>query len=416
MAIQYESGGGKSQPQKSTYPVGSWDWIQEQQRKAFQEKIKKEQEAAIKSSSPQNAQPAQSEDIPIWINPDEYDPRTGSLDSSKNNKPVTGGTRQYKWVSPWMNPDEVDPYTGGLQESGSRNLVDPSAEIVGQINEAIRNDDRKALQTSLWRYSNLGPSYAAAMDYNDRFQLRLVNGETHVIDRDNKAEEGFDNAADAIKYIYNNKTGMYTYTNRYGNTVTKEWTISNDEFLDKDALTQQQITDIMNSKNPGLVERGFDIAVYEYAQRKGINPKVILATLAQEQSWCKKGKYKSAFGVGPGGNPIDFAEGELGGLADSVNIFLRWFSYAQELEAEGALEPMHINYDRSPYPETRAKYENVQEWQKNNPRDFEFMEKGQYVIPVNAAMYAKLKYTPWVDFPPQSSHPLDLWHDIFRSF
>jgi hypothetical protein len=43
------------------------------------------------------------------------------------------------------------------------------------------------------------------------------------------------------------------------------------------------------------------------------------------------------------------------------------------------------------------------------------MEKGQYVLPANAAMYAKLRYTPWIDFPPQSSHPLDDWHNMFKA-
>lgn len=187
--------------------------------------------------------------------------------------------------------------------------------------------------------------------------------------------------------------------------------------MDSKSLTQQQITDIMNSKNPGLVEQGFDKAVYEYAQRKGINPKVILATLAQEQGWCRNGNYKSAFGVGPGGNPIDFADGDMGGISISVNTFLKWFKHGQELQKEGKLAPMFINHDPSPYPETKAVFgENTQDWQNKHPNDVNFMEKGQYVTPVNAAMYAKLKYTPWVDFPPQGSHPLDQWHDIFRSF
>jgi len=55
-------------------------------------------------------------------------------------------------------------------------------------------------------------------------------------------------------------------------------------------------------------------------------------------------------------------------------------------------------------------------WQKENSDYVKYMEIGQYIVPVNNAMYAKLKYTPWVDFPPQESHPLDDWHDIFRSF
>lgn len=156
----------------------------------------------IKELSP--APIPQKKDAPPHINPDEYDPQTGGIDTARNNTPASEETQRKSPVSTWRNPDEVDPYTGGIQESGTRNLVDPSVEIVGQINEAIRNDDRTTLQTNLWRYSNLGPGYAAAMDFNDRFQLRLVNGETHVIDKDNETEEEFNNAADALRYIDQN--------------------------------------------------------------------------------------------------------------------------------------------------------------------------------------------------------------------
>lgn len=182
-------------------------------------------------------------------------------------------------------------------------------------------------------------------------------------------------------------------------------------------MTQEQITAICNKNNPGLVERGFDKAIYEFAKNKGINPKVLLATLAQEQGWCRSGNYKSAFGVGPGGNPLDFADGDKGGMAISVNTFLKWFNKGVELEKSGKLGAMFVNQDASPYPETKAVFESkTKEWQNNHPTDVAFMEKGQYVTPVNAAMYAKLKYTPWVDFPAQGSHPLDDWYNIFRSF
>ena len=212
-------------------------------------------------------------------------------------------------------------------------------------------------------------------------------------------------------------TVTYTYVDRYGNTATKDWTISDDEFLDSNSLTQEQITAICNKNNPGLVERGFDKAIYEFAQNKGINPKVLLATLAQEQGWCRSGNYKSAFGVGPGGNPLDFADGDKGGMATSVNTFLKLYNTGLELEKNGKLGAMFVNQDVSPYPETKAVFgSKTKEWQNNHPTDVRFMENGQYVIPVNAAMYAKLKYTPWVDFPAQGSHPLEDWQNIFRSF
>lgn len=44
------------------------------------------------------------------------------------------------------------------------------------------------------------------------------------------------------------------------------------------------------------------------------------------------------------------------------------------------------------------------------------MNKGVTVVHVNAVMYAKLKYMPWTDFPPQKSHPLKTWYNIYLSF
>lgn len=189
-------------------------------------------------------------------------------------------------------------------------------------------------------------------------------------------------------------------------------------------MSQADITRICNEKNPGLVERGFDKAIYEYAQKKGINPKVILATLAQEQNWCKNGKYDKAFGVGPGGNPSSFAENEKGGIAKTVSTYLRHFNNGLEQERNGGLKVMHVNQDykvNGVWQETDAAARQEYgisgaEWMKKNPQYGEYLKKGIDITPVNAVMYAKLMYTPWVDFPVQKSHPLQEWHDLFRSF
>ncbi len=82
------------------------------------------------------------------------------------------------------------------------------------------------------------------------------------------------------------------------------------------------------------------------------NPKVILATLGQEQGWCKSGNFKSAFGVGEGGNPLDFADGDAGGLSIAGATFIKWFNLQ-------SLEPMLVNQDKSPYKETRAVYHSL---------------------------------------------------------
>ncbi|HWP97452.1 MAG TPA: hypothetical protein VN426_11450 [Syntrophomonadaceae bacterium] len=212
----------------------------------------------------------------------------------------------------------------------------------------------------------------------------------------------------------------FSYLDKNGNKITNQWTISDDEFVNSKSLTQDQITAICQEHNPGLVKRGFDKAIYQFAQDKGINPKVLLATLAQEQSWCKSkndsdGPYQRAFGVGPGGDPISFVDSKKG-MAASVNTYMRLFEEGKKLEDKGALGPILVNRDGPPYKETTAVFgDRTSQWQNSNPGYVKYMEKGQEITPVNAVMYAKLHYTPWIDFPPQQSHPLDDWQNHYNS-
>lgn len=215
-----------------------------------------------------------------------------------------------------------------------------------------------------------------------------------------------------------NFDGEYEYENKDGGISVEKWMITDDEFLDKDSLTQEQVTKICNGKNPELAKRGFDVGIFRFSQREGINPKVILATLASEQGWCKNGHYDKAFGVGPGGNPQSF--GSDGGMPKAVKTYLKHFNVARDILAKyGQLPKMLINHDpkKLKYPESKAVFgSGLADWQREHPKYVEYMEKGIKLQPLNAAMYAKLKYTPWTDFPPQGSHSLATWHKFFRSF
>lgn len=58
---------------------------------------------------------------------------------------------------------------------------------------------------------------------------------------------------------------------------------------------------------------------------------------------------------------------------------------------------------------------NFDTWQSENSKYVQYMEAGQDIECVNAAMYARLRYTPWLDFPPSMSHPLETWLNIYNS-
>lgn len=114
--------------------------------------------------------------------------------------------------------------------------------------------------------------------------------------------------------------------------------------------------------------------------------------MAQEQGWCKNGKYEKAFGVGEGGNPIDFAEGSKGGLGLAIDTFLKLYKEGLAKENGEGLPALLVNHDPSPYKETKAVFgSDTAQWQANNPKYVPYMEKGQNIVPVNSAMYAKLR-------------------------
>ncbi len=209
----------------------------------------------------------------------------------------------------------------------------------------------------------------------------------------------------------------YTYINREGEMISNIWNITDEEFINPDALTLEEITAIIAANNKDLLEIGLNVAIYEICHQKGLNPKVILATLGQEQRWGKDGNWDKLFGVGPGGNPNSFNIEDFGGLEDAVDTFLRHYYDGKEKEAQGELSTMHINQDKEPYHETTSVLgSGTSEWQADYARYARYMENGVDIQPVNAAMYSRLKYTPWVDFPPQNSTPLDTWLKLYNSF
>ncbi len=205
---------------------------------------------------------------------------------------------------------------------------------------------------------------------------------------------------------------VFQYIDKDGNLVEAIWNISDAEFIDCNALTLEEIEKICNSHNPELVTRGFAEGIYNYCISFQLNPKVMLATLGQEQGWCKNGNYEKAFGVGAGGNPRNFSDSNEG-IAGSCNVFIK--KYNEGLSSSLVLSG--INKDSGPnYPETKAVWgEDMAQWQNEHSKYVEYMENGQDITCVNAAMYAKLCYTPWVDFPPQNSHPLEDWLKIYNS-
>jgi YD repeat-containing protein len=165
--------------------------------------------------------------------------------------------------------------------------------------------------------------------------------------------------------------------------------ISDAEFTDTGSLSLIQIREIIGTHNPNLLKDKYnaDITLYKAAQEYKINPKVLLATLQQEQTWGLNGREDKIMGIGPEGRPQKM--GARDAISEAARIYRRWFEVG------------------------------VKNLQKINPEALKLNDiKGTSFdyIPRTGGEYSKFKYTPWTYNKDQRSRPYDQWVTAFRSF
>jgi len=201
----------------------------------------------------------------------------------------------------------------------------------------------------------------------------------------------------------------YSFINRDEELKVFDWLISDTEFVNADSLTKEDITLLCQYKNPDLVTNHFDNYIYEECQLKKLNPKVLLATLKWEQNWGKL-SLKRAFGVGPEGNPGNFTPKES--VVKATDCFINAFMSARTMiNNNNMVDEIKINADPTGVSITNPSEREM--FKKTNPKYWEFMKNGIVFRPINAAMYAKLRYTPWLDFPYHKTYSLDNWHNTY---
>lgn len=160
--------------------------------------------------------------------------------------------------------------------------------------------------------------------------------------------------------------------------------ISDDEFTDKNSLSKEQIKTIIMTKNPELVnEDKAHESVYNAAQKYGINPKALLASMQQEQNWGRNGRKNKIMGIGSEGNPQDLPINAS--IEKAGAIYRKWFDAGSKSLEMSTSNTLLIN-------------------------------QGFNYKPRTAAEYSRLKYTPWTYYSPQKSRPYDQWVTSFRSF
>lgn len=185
-----------------------------------------------------------------------------------------------------------------------------------------------------------------------------------------------------------------------------ETPISDQDFEDCNALSQEEITKIIKANNPVLVDTyKADVLLFNAAQNYKLNPKVLLATMQLEQGWGKNGRYNKLMGVGPGGTPTSM------GVEESINISAR--TYRKHFDdGKKKITVVDINHD----PKSKEAGAVGSSAAPVTEEEVKAMKAGYKYMPRTASEYARLHYTPWTYFPPQRSRPYDTWVKTFRRF
>ena len=186
------TGGGNTS--KNPYTPGSWDWIQYQNKLAFQDRLK-EQQKAKKGSSPEpqerqlRPQPGPPPNTPA------PEPSPAPAPSPVPGPSPTPSPSPVPGVSPTPSP------TPETKESGARNSVSNAPNTIADFKEALKNNNIKTMRTKAKEFFEEDPKFAANVHYNNQYDLILMDDQFHVLEKGKGIVESYDVLDDALKYV-----------------------------------------------------------------------------------------------------------------------------------------------------------------------------------------------------------------------
>ena len=185
-----ESGGGNKE--KNPYTPGSLNWIQYQNKLAFQDRLKAQQKAK-KESSPK----------PQGINPQPGPPpNTPAPVPSPTPAPTPEpGPSPTPSPSPVPGPSPTPSPIPEPKESGVRNSVSKAPDTIADFKEALKNDDIQTMHAKAKEFFEEDPKFAGFVPYNNQYDLILMDDQFHVIERGKGIVESYDVLDDALRYV-----------------------------------------------------------------------------------------------------------------------------------------------------------------------------------------------------------------------
>lgn len=165
----------------------------------------------------------------------------------------------------------------------------------------------------------------------------------------------------------------YTYRNRDGYIVTEVWDISDADFTNSNAMSQEDINKLLNSKNKRLVLQGYDVAIYHYSCKCGLNPKVLLATMWTESYWGLTSD--NVYGLGKYSKSMDaWTQTEIASKA-----FMDHYRKGTEDLQNGEMSMMTVNKNEELSKKKKHWSNKEHGWIDADERYSEYMKEGAFL-------------------------------------
>ena len=279
-------------------------------------------------------------------------------------------------------------YNGGAGYVSGK-YIDTSAAMVSETEKSVSFKGTVRVNTSLnirnspWGeilgcFSN-GDAVEVVGKAGHWYKIKYNGGFAYVYDK--YIEQGGSNSAQPANNLpsSNSNDGALpppqtaSGDDSWKNGFNRAYTMSDKDFTDKNSMSKEQIQSFLEKRGSVLSKPTTgglpSQMIYDAAQKYGISPKVILATLQKEQGLvsAKTATQKQldwALGVGAydGGNWNQSCKGFGNQVAGSAKTLRKWYDYAQDKLNKGQSISMTID--------------------------------GESVPVKNAATYSNYKYTP----------------------
>lgn len=182
MAHSYKNSGGGNMG-KNPYTPGSWDWIQYQNKLAFQDRLKAQLEAKKESPPEPQGRQLRPQPGPPPNTPAPIPSPAPAPGPSPTPSPLpVPGPLPTPSLSPIPGPSPTPSPIPEPTDSGARNPVSNALDTIADFKEALKNNNIQTMRTKAEEFFEEDPKFAANVHYNNQYDLILMDDQFHVLE------------------------------------------------------------------------------------------------------------------------------------------------------------------------------------------------------------------------------------------